>query len=270
MPVSSGPEPLGGHRGAPRGLASRGSRRGPGAGVPGPAAVQREVPRRPTARASGPAGTALVHPARARVGAARRLPGPGVEIHEHTPGFRGGRRGLVGAPHGLRLGGSPAKVALATNVFPSLLARHRCYTVPVYDYALMTEPLTGEQREAIGWARPARPLGHEQPLPLLPADHRRRRRDGGSCSAATTRSTIRPVAPAQPRQRPKPRSAASPPTSTPPSRSWRSLRSPTHGAAPSTPAAASSPSSRPPTAAGSPTAPASPAWAWGPRASAPT
>ena len=42
-------------------------------------------------------------------------------------------------------------VALATNVFPSLLKRVSLHTVPVYDYALMTEPLTEEQLEAIGW-----------------------------------------------------------------------------------------------------------------------
>ncbi len=43
------------------------------------------------------------------------------------------------------------QVALATNVFPSLLKRNRLMTVPVYDYALMTEPLTAEQYDAIGW-----------------------------------------------------------------------------------------------------------------------
>ena len=44
-----------------------------------------------------------------------------------------------------------SKVALATNVFPSLLKRNALMTVPVYDYVLVTEPLTEEQREAIGW-----------------------------------------------------------------------------------------------------------------------
>ncbi|WP_341816838.1 FAD-dependent oxidoreductase, partial [Escherichia coli] len=39
----------------------------------------------------------------------------------------------------------------ATNVFPSLLKRNRLMTVPVYDYVLMTEPLTPEQRSSIGW-----------------------------------------------------------------------------------------------------------------------
>ncbi|MDN5876595.1 MAG: FAD-binding oxidoreductase [Brevibacterium sp.] len=43
------------------------------------------------------------------------------------------------------------RVALATNVFPSLLKRASLHTVPVYDYALMTEPLDDEQLESIGW-----------------------------------------------------------------------------------------------------------------------
>ena len=44
------------------------------------------------------------------------------------------------------------RVALATNVFPSLLKRASLHTVPVYDYALMTEPLSDEQLESIGWS----------------------------------------------------------------------------------------------------------------------
>jgi len=45
------------------------------------------------------------------------------------------------------------KVALATNAFPPLLKRLNYYIVPVYDYALMTEPLTDEQRQSIGWEK---------------------------------------------------------------------------------------------------------------------
>lgn len=45
------------------------------------------------------------------------------------------------------------KVALATNAYPPLLKRISLYVVPVYDYALMTEPLTAEQRAGIGWER---------------------------------------------------------------------------------------------------------------------
>lgn len=45
------------------------------------------------------------------------------------------------------------RVALATNAFPPLLKRFRSYIVPVYDYALMTEPLTEAQRASIGWEK---------------------------------------------------------------------------------------------------------------------
>ncbi|HCB01780.1 MAG TPA: FAD-dependent oxidoreductase [Anaerolineae bacterium] len=43
------------------------------------------------------------------------------------------------------------KVALATNAFPPLIKSLSYYVVPVYDYALMTEPLSKSQRDAIGW-----------------------------------------------------------------------------------------------------------------------
>lgn len=43
------------------------------------------------------------------------------------------------------------KVALATNAFPPLLKRLSFYVVPVYDYVLMTEPLSKSQRDSIGW-----------------------------------------------------------------------------------------------------------------------
>ena len=44
------------------------------------------------------------------------------------------------------------QVALGTNAFPALLRRLRPYTVPVYDYALMTEPLSPAQLASIGWS----------------------------------------------------------------------------------------------------------------------
>ena len=43
------------------------------------------------------------------------------------------------------------RVALGTNVFPSLVRRVRPYTVPVYDYALMTEPLGADLLASVGW-----------------------------------------------------------------------------------------------------------------------
>jgi glycine/D-amino acid oxidase-like deaminating enzyme len=42
-------------------------------------------------------------------------------------------------------------VVLATNVFPGPLRRNAWRVVPVYDYVLATEPLTGAQLAALGW-----------------------------------------------------------------------------------------------------------------------
>jgi glycine/D-amino acid oxidase-like deaminating enzyme len=45
------------------------------------------------------------------------------------------------------------RVLLATSAFPPVLRAIRRYVVPVYDYALVTEPLDAAQREAVGWHR---------------------------------------------------------------------------------------------------------------------
>jgi len=44
------------------------------------------------------------------------------------------------------------RVALATNAYPPLLRRLKHYVVPVYDYVLVTEPLTDAQWSLIGWS----------------------------------------------------------------------------------------------------------------------
>jgi glycine/D-amino acid oxidase-like deaminating enzyme len=62
---------------------------------------------------------------------------------------RRGDRVAVRTPSGTV---TAASVVLATNAFRPLLARLRLHTVPVYDYVLATEPLTADQRAAIGWA----------------------------------------------------------------------------------------------------------------------
>ena len=46
---------------------------------------------------------------------------------------------------------SARRVALATNADRPLLARMRPFILPVYDYVLVTEPLTPAQRASIGW-----------------------------------------------------------------------------------------------------------------------
>ncbi|SEG92779.1 Glycine/D-amino acid oxidase [Actinacidiphila yanglinensis] len=96
-------------------------------------------------------GVALVHPAKLAWGLKRAAVRSGVRIYEHTPATSLTRHGAALAartPYGRVLA---HHVALGTGVFPSLLRRTRQYTVPVYDYALTTEPLTADQRAAIGW-----------------------------------------------------------------------------------------------------------------------
>ncbi|RGE18969.1 FAD-binding oxidoreductase [Leucobacter sp. wl10] len=99
-----------------------------------------------------PRENANVHPAKLAAELARHAASIGVEIHEHTPVKS--LEGSAEAPILLttdRGTVTAERVALCTNVFPSLLKRYRFHTVPVYDYALMTEPLTEEQLASIGW-----------------------------------------------------------------------------------------------------------------------
>ena len=96
-------------------------------------------------------GVALVHPARLAWGLKRAAAAAGVRVYEHTRAtdlVRHGAALAVRTPYGRVLA---HRIALGTGVFPSLLRRVRPYTVPVYDYALTTEPLDPEQRAAIGW-----------------------------------------------------------------------------------------------------------------------
>ncbi|GAA2867187.1 NAD(P)/FAD-dependent oxidoreductase [Microbacterium arabinogalactanolyticum] len=96
-------------------------------------------------------GCAMVHPAKLAIELARVAVELGVVIHEQSrvTGISGNGRQTVTVAGGATV--TADHVALATNVFPSLLKRNRLMTVPVYDYALMTEPLTAEQYDAIGW-----------------------------------------------------------------------------------------------------------------------
>jgi glycine/D-amino acid oxidase-like deaminating enzyme len=98
-------------------------------------------------------GTALLHPAKMVAELARVAGDLGVEIFEDSPvlGLSSARTG----PVTLELADgrlSADRVALGTNAFPALVRRFRPFTVPVYDYVLMTEPLSGEQLRSIGWS----------------------------------------------------------------------------------------------------------------------
>lgn len=96
-------------------------------------------------------GTALVDPARLVWGLEKACLSLGVKIFENSKvewledvddAVR------VHTPYGAVTAG---RVALATNVFPSLIRKARKYVVPVFDYQIVTEPLTPEQLESIGW-----------------------------------------------------------------------------------------------------------------------
>ena len=112
--------------------------------------------------------SAYVDPARLAWGLKAACLKLGVRIHEHTPVHRLTKTGRgadarVLARTGGEVPGIPAgpsssrhtvvarRVVLATNVFRSLLPATRLHTVPVYDYALMTEPLTDAQMDSLGW-----------------------------------------------------------------------------------------------------------------------
>ncbi|MFK0290924.1 NAD(P)/FAD-dependent oxidoreductase [Streptomyces sp. NPDC090442] len=96
-------------------------------------------------------GVAMVHPAKLAWGLKRACLAAGVRVYEHTPGTQLSSRGpgiALRTPYGRVFA---RQVALATNAFPSPVKRIRPYVVPVYDYALMTEPLSEQQLAAIGW-----------------------------------------------------------------------------------------------------------------------
>ncbi|GAA3890834.1 FAD-dependent oxidoreductase [Streptomyces lacrimifluminis] len=96
-------------------------------------------------------GVAMLNPAKLVWGLKRACLRLGVRVYEHTPALtlRSYGAGMaVRTPYGSV---RARRIALGTNIFPSLVKRVRAYTVPVYDYALMTEPLSEAQLADIGW-----------------------------------------------------------------------------------------------------------------------
>ena len=95
----------------------------------------------------------MLNPARFTWGLKRACQENGVRLFERTQATGLGKEAngiFVRTQYGQV---KAKKVALATNAFPPLLKRLRYYVVPVYDYALMTEPLTKAQRDSIGWEK---------------------------------------------------------------------------------------------------------------------
>jgi glycine/D-amino acid oxidase-like deaminating enzyme len=97
------------------------------------------------------AGCATVDPARLAWGLLRACQEAGVRVYEGSP-----VRGIDAEPGGLQLrtargSVTASRVAMGTGAFSPLLRRLRYYVVPVYDYVLMTEPLSAAQLASIGW-----------------------------------------------------------------------------------------------------------------------
>ena len=96
-------------------------------------------------------GTALVQPAALAWGLAAACERLGVRIAERTPATP-----LAAEADGVRVRLQDGvlradRVALGTSAFPALVRRLRPYTVPVYDYVLVTEPLSAAERAAVLW-----------------------------------------------------------------------------------------------------------------------
>ncbi len=95
---------------------------------------------------------ALLNPARLARGLRRVAEELGVRVWERTPVLQlqpvaGGIEAMT--PRGVA---GVRRVVLATNAYSGrLLPRLRTRFVPVYDYVLVSEPLTRDQRERIGW-----------------------------------------------------------------------------------------------------------------------
>ncbi len=93
----------------------------------------------------------LVDPARLSWGLARAAAAAGTAVFESSPvtALRADGAGVRAVTAG---GSVRARHALlATSAFPPLVRAIRRYVVPVYDYVLVTEPLSQAQRDAIGW-----------------------------------------------------------------------------------------------------------------------
>jgi glycine/D-amino acid oxidase-like deaminating enzyme len=98
-----------------------------------------------------PNNAALVNPAHLAWGMRKACLDLGIRLYEHSPVTKLGEENNHVVAHTQHGRVRAERVALGTNAFPPLLKRLSYYVVPVYDYVLMTEPLTPAQRDSIGW-----------------------------------------------------------------------------------------------------------------------
>ena len=96
-------------------------------------------------------GVALVNPAQLAWGLSSACVKLGVRLYERTAVLaveEDGKLIRVKTAYGSVLA---KRVAIATNAFPPVIKKLSRYIVPVYDYVLVTEPLSSSQRASIGW-----------------------------------------------------------------------------------------------------------------------
>ena len=108
-------------------------------------------------------GNAIVEPGRLAWGLRGACLAAGVRIYEHTPA-----RSLADAGAGLAVTtpyGSvrAGQAVLGTGAFRPLLRRVGNFVIPVWDYVLVTEPLSAAQLASLGWThrRGASDLGNQ-------------------------------------------------------------------------------------------------------------
>jgi glycine/D-amino acid oxidase-like deaminating enzyme len=96
-------------------------------------------------------GVGVLDPARLAWGLAAAAESLRARVYEATPvlGIEADGAGLSLRTLGGRV--RARRAVLATSAFPPLVRSIRRYVVPVYDYVLVTEPLSAEQRAAVGW-----------------------------------------------------------------------------------------------------------------------
>jgi glycine/D-amino acid oxidase-like deaminating enzyme len=101
---------------------------------------------------SPPGRDVMVDPAKLCRGLARVARERGVRVHEHTR-VTGIVRRAGGVTVTTAVGAQvrAAHVVVATSAYSGWLRRLSPLFVPVYDYALVSEPLTTQQHDAIGW-----------------------------------------------------------------------------------------------------------------------
>ncbi|MEO8966456.1 MAG: FAD-binding oxidoreductase [Solirubrobacteraceae bacterium] len=98
-----------------------------------------------------PRGTALVHPGKLGDGLRGAAVAAGVQIAEHSPVHALRPRGaevIVAAADGQV---RARRVLIGTGAQTGVLPAVRHYIAPVYDYVLVTEPLSATQLGEIGW-----------------------------------------------------------------------------------------------------------------------